>query len=112
MSTVNICGIPHKVILVEDNFSSDNLHLGEILYGQCLIKINKALPEPMRYEALSHEIIHGILLHLGYNEQTEDEQFVQSLANAVNQAFIPKVVGEDNDEIQETEVEEADDNNN
>ena len=29
--TVNICGIPHKVILCEDSFDSD-LHLGQIIF--------------------------------------------------------------------------------
>lgn len=32
-------------------------------------------------------MIHGILVHLGYSEQSQDEQFVQALANAIYQGF-------------------------
>jgi hypothetical protein len=32
-------------------------------------------------------MIHGILVHLGYTEQSQDETFVQALANAIYQGF-------------------------
>lgn len=38
-------------------------------------------------EALVHEILHGIFVHLGYGNEANDEQFVQALANAINQTF-------------------------
>lgn len=38
-------------------------------------------------ETLSHEIVHGILVHTGYQEYTGDEKFVQALANAIYQTF-------------------------
>lgn len=39
------------------------------------------------YEVLTHEILHGILMRLGYNEEHNNEQFVKALANAINQTF-------------------------
>lgn len=84
--TVNICGIPHKVIECDDNFDAD-MHFAQIEYGKCEIRVNKNLTEQVKQEALCHEIVHGILVHLGYREQTQDEQFVQALGNAIYQTF-------------------------
>ena len=84
---VTICGIPHEVILAEDRFDID-LHLGQINYDRAEIYINNSLTEEMKQEALCHEILHGILMHLGYSDQNQDEQFVQSVANAISQTFI------------------------
>ena len=95
---VNICGIPHEVIECEDLFNVDT-HFGQIEYANCVIKINKNLPKAMKTEALCHEIIHGILVHMGYEEKSCDEHFVQVLANAINQTFAVKGMGKD--ELQE-----------
>ena len=38
-------------------------------------------------ETIVHEMVHGMLVHLGYTEQSEDETFVQGLANAIYQGF-------------------------
>lgn len=42
---------------------------------------------------MCHEILHGILVHLGYNEQSQDEQFVQAVGNAIYQTFQIKKEG-------------------
>ena len=89
--TVNICGIPHKVVECEDHFDID-LHFGEIKYAMGEIRINKSLIPEIKSEALCHEILHGILVHLGYNDQSQDEQFVQALASAINQTFSIKAI--------------------
>lgn len=83
---VNICGILHKVIECEDKFDLDT-HFGQIDYKTCEIRINKDMSEEAKAETLCHEIIHGILVHLGYSDQSQDEQFVQALGNAVYQSF-------------------------
>lgn len=84
---VNICGVPHSVIEKEDNFTSDSTHLGEITYSKAEILINKNMPEEMKKETICHEIVHGIFVHLGYNDYTNNEQLVQQLGNAIYQAF-------------------------
>lgn len=83
---VNICGILHEVIECEDNFDVD-AHFGQIDYKACNIRINKDMAEEAKEETIIHEMIHGILVHLGYSEQSEDETFVQGLANAIYQGF-------------------------
>lgn len=85
--TVNICGIPHEVIETEDIFNSDATHLGQIDYLKCNIRINKDMAQTMKREAICHEMLHGMLVHLGYTEQSQDETFVQALANAIMQGF-------------------------
>lgn len=35
-------------------------------------------------QTLWHEILHGVLVNLGYSEQSQDETFVQGLASALN----------------------------
>lgn len=84
--TVNICGVPHKVIECEDNFNIDT-HFGMIDYAKCEIKINKDLTEQGKKETICHEMVHGILVHLGYEEYSQNEQFVQALGNAIYQGF-------------------------
>lgn len=91
---VNICGIPYTVIECEDNFDVD-AHFGQIDYKQALIRINKGLTTEIKTESLCHEIVHGMLVHLGYSEQTQDEQFVQALGNAINQSFIVREANDD-----------------
>ena len=83
---VNICGIPHTVIECEDKFDKD-LHFGQINHEKAEIQINKNLTEELKKETLCHEIVHGILVHIGYTEQSNDEQFVQALGNAIYQSF-------------------------
>lgn len=88
--TVNICGIPHKVVEREDGF--ENEVCGLIDYKKCEIKINKNMSKEHKLETLCHEIIHGIFFHLGYNEHATNEQLVQALGNAIYQSFDIKEV--------------------
>jgi hypothetical protein len=85
-STINICGVPHEVILCPDNFDTDS-HFGQIDYTQALIKINQDMPEEMQKQALCHEWLHGALVMLGFNDQSQNEQFVQALSMAINMTF-------------------------
>lgn len=83
---VNICGIPHRIVECEDNFDIDT-HFGMIVYKDGEIRINRNMPEEIKKETICHEMIHGILVHIGYSEQSNNEQFVQALANAISQGF-------------------------
>ena len=86
VDSVKICGIPHKITLHEDSFDMGT-HFGQINYGSCEIRLNKDLSKDIMEETLVHEILHGIFVHLGYNNEASNEQFVQALANAINQTF-------------------------
>ena len=83
---VNICGMSHKVIEVEDNFNT-LLNMGMIEYTTQTIKINKDMSNSMKDEALCHEMVHGILVHIGRQDLCTDETLVQALGNAIWQGF-------------------------
>lgn len=92
--TVNICGIPHKVIECEDKFNAD-IHFGQIDYKACEIRINKDMTRESKFETICHEMVHGIFIHLGYNDYAQDEQLVQALGNAIYQGFSIKTESEE-----------------
>ena len=92
-SIINICGVPHTVCLCKDEFDIDS-HFGQIEYTQALIKINQDMPEEMQKQALCHEWLHGALVMLGFNEHSQNDQFVQALSMAINQTFTVKGVSE------------------
>ena len=88
---VNICGIEHNVIECEDNFDIET-HMGQIDYGNCTIKINKNIPDQLKVATLCHEILHGMLVHIGREDLSSDEQLVTALGNAINGSFKIKEV--------------------
>lgn len=83
---VNICGILYDVVERKDNFNVDT-HFGQIDYAKAEILVNQDMAGALKKETICHEMVHGILVHLGYNEQANDEQFVQAMANAICQGF-------------------------
>lgn len=83
---VNICGVPHEVVECEDSFNMD-CHMGQIEYADAIIKINSRLKGASRKETLCHEMVHGMLIHLGYTDLASDETLVQGLGNAIMQGF-------------------------
>jgi len=91
MKKVNICGIPYTVKECEDHFDSD-CHCGLIIYSECIIKINKNMHEEMKKATLCHEIMHGILLNIGREDLSNDENFVTALGNAIYASFEVKEV--------------------
>ena len=86
---VNICGLTHAVKECEDNFDAS---YGQINYKKCEILIDKNMSEESKVETICHEMVHGILVHLGYTDYANDEQFVQALGNAIYQGFDIKEV--------------------
>ena len=90
--SVNICGVPYEIELCSDPFDID-AHFGQIEYKNSKIKICSDTTEPMMMQTLCHEIVHGMLVHLGFQEMSNDEQFVQSLGMAINQTFDVKGSG-------------------
>lgn len=84
---VNICGVPHEVLDREDSFDNDSTHFGQIDFVEAKIKINASLKGMNRKETICHEMVHGILVHLGYTDLSNDETLVQGLGNAIMQGF-------------------------
>ena len=87
---IKICGVPHTITEHDDNLAVDT-HFGMIDYAKCEIRINRNLPESAKRETLCHEVLHGMLVHIGCEDLSADEKFVQSLGNAIFQSFMPKV---------------------
>ena len=96
ITAVNICGIPHTVKYVDDLFNVD-LHLGQINYAKAEILVNKDMTPAMTKETICHEMVHGILVHIGCTELSNDETFIQAMGNAINQSFEIKNIGCDSD---------------
>lgn len=88
---VNICGIPHEILYVENTFDVSS-NFGQIDYGKAEIRINKDITPENQKETLCHEIVHGMLTHLGYLDLAGDETLVQALGNAISQSFNVKEV--------------------
>lgn len=78
---VDICGIPYKVIERQENFGDGNC--GEIDYRKQLITLNEQMAKQYKEQTLIHEMVHGILVCIGRNDLSEDETFVQTLANGI-----------------------------
>lgn len=91
---VNICGLPHEVIECEDSFNMD-CHMGQIDYKDLVIKINKDMPVEAKKETICHEMVHGILIHIGQGELSNDEHLVQALGNAIYQGFEIKGINDE-----------------
>lgn len=88
MKKIKICGVPYKIeeIDVIDE-AEEGVTQGKILYSQAKILIKKGLPKKLKKSVLFHEVLHGILMQLGYDEQSANETFVQSVSNALYQVF-------------------------
>lgn len=57
--------------------------IGKIYYQEEKIEIDKSLTENLKIETLIHEVLHGILEKLGYDDLNDDEQKVQSIASTL-----------------------------
>lgn len=85
---VNICGIPHEVRKVTAiNEGSDGITLGQIDHSKAEIELRSGMPSGLEQSTLFHEVLHGMLVQLGYNSLSEDETFVQGFSNAMYQMF-------------------------
>lgn len=87
-SSVNILGLDFAVALVpvvDKMVAAD----GQIDFSAQTISIDESISEQKQEQVLMHEIVHGIFDQLGFSEQSEDEQLVQSLAVALHQTLRP-----------------------
>lgn len=77
---VRIVGIDYKVEYVEVVNKSE-LRYGEIDFMNCVIRIDKTVPEAVQKQTLIHEILHGLCSALGFSELNENENAIHSLAS-------------------------------
>lgn len=90
MVKINICGIPHEIKRVNtfpDLSEEDGLLLGSIDHTKAEISIRYGMPVELEKSTIMHEVLHGMLVQLGYNGLSEDETFVQGFSNAMYQMF-------------------------
>jgi predicted metal-dependent peptidase len=84
MKTVKICGIPHEIEeMPVVNEEGEGITQGQIIYSEAKIQIKESLPQEVKDEVLIHEIVHGILQHIGEVDLCADERFVQALASGI-----------------------------
>ena len=84
MKIITICGIPHVIEeLPVVNEEGEGVTQGQIIYSEAKIQIKDSLPYEVKQEVLVHEVVHGILQHIGEAELCADERFVQALANGI-----------------------------
>lgn len=84
--SINICGIPYKVIFGKNDFEPTS-QFGQIIYTKGEIIINPNMPKELQMQTLIHEWVHGALTLSGHNKETEDELLVNSLALAISGTF-------------------------
>ena len=91
---VNICGIPHTIRKCKDEFTACDQHFGEVDYKTCEILLADDLTETIETETLIHEILHSIFFHIGRNDISQDENFIDVLSNAMIHSFSVKTYEE------------------
>ena len=85
---IKICGLPYKIKQVNVIGESDaGVTQGEVQYSQAEIRICERLPKRVKKRVLFHEVLHAMLVQLGYTDLSCDETFVQCLSNAMYQMF-------------------------
>lgn len=84
---VKICGIDYIVNECDNNFTANAISFGEVDYKKGVILLNNELSDDIKSETLCHEILHAMLVYIGRSDLSEDETFVCSLGNAINQTF-------------------------
>lgn len=88
MNKIKICGVPYKVKEVDViDEGLGGIAQGKIIYSKATILLKRKLPKKLKKQTLFHEVLHGMLVQLGYTDQSEDETFVQALSTAMFQAF-------------------------
>lgn len=92
--TLNICGIPFKIKRVKTvEKTKQGIVCGKTLHSKATILIRKNMSKEVEKSTLYHEIVHAILVLIGYNELSDDETLVQTLSNAIYQMFDLKAEG-------------------
>lgn len=85
---VKIGGLVFEVILKEKlNSNPGSTVLGKLVYLEQKIYINSTATLEIQKQALYHEMIHAMMIHLAEFEINDNERFVRRLANLLYQVF-------------------------
>lgn len=82
---INILGVPYRLKFV-DFISKEELRIGEIDYLNQEILILSGMAREVQYITILHEVMHGILEQLGF-EESQEEHLIQGLANGLFQVL-------------------------
>ncbi|MBU5486481.1 hypothetical protein KQI86_19455 [Clostridium sp. MSJ-11] len=82
LNHINILGINYKIKYLNDLIERENLY-GEIDYHKQTIRIDESMRRDRKVRTLIHEILHGIMESLGYNDINCDEEKIQNISNAL-----------------------------
>jgi hypothetical protein len=87
-SKVKICGIDYEVFEAEPRQANErgDILMGEITYHEATIYINDSINEQLKNSTFLHEVVHGILYHMG-SEMNDNEKFVEGFASGLHQVF-------------------------
>lgn len=95
MQKIDICGIPHTIEYVDQNFEICSGSQGEIIFSKALIHVKNGMPKEITKATICHEVLHGILVQLGYLDLNDNEQFVSAVGSAIAQSFNPILYHDD-----------------
>jgi len=84
-NTIKIGPIEYNITLVSNYHEGNECLDGQFVHSQSNIILEETLGGPARRATLWHEIIHGILIHAGYQEH--DEGHVSSIAYGIMQVL-------------------------
>jgi Zn-dependent peptidase ImmA (M78 family) len=85
-SKVKISGIDYDIKIAEPKSVENGVLMGEITYHEATIYINEEQNDQLKVATLLHEIVHGILYHMG-SEMNDNEKFVEGFASGLHQVF-------------------------
>lgn len=81
---ISILGLDFDVRLVDEVDHSVPAD-GQIDFIAQEIRIYRGLSEQKAEQVLIHEVLHGVLTQLGFDDESDNEHLVQSLAVALHQ---------------------------
>lgn len=82
--SVSILGLDFQVRVV-DEVSHTEAADGQIDFDRQEIRLYRGMSEQKMEQTLIHELLHGILVQLGYDAEGSDEHLVQGLAIGLHQ---------------------------
>lgn len=83
---VKISGIDYIVDVAEHQEVEEGMLMGQIIYHEGRIYLNEVLNDQLKESTLLHEIVHGILYHMG-SEMNDNEEFVEGFSSGLYQVF-------------------------